>query len=100
MDYQQHTLRKKGQDTIEKSYKGFCHDCGVPEHLNFYREIAQIGKNKLFMKTINMHGTRYHVTSSRKPNDNPMEGVIREIKKGWYRIIPKNTVPNRLWDYG
>ena len=87
-------------DTIGKSYKYFCHDYGVPEHRNFDGSIAQVGKNTLFMKTINKYGTGYHDSSPRIPNENLLEGAISEIKKRWYRIMLKNKVTKILWDYG
>ena len=52
------------------------------------------------MKIINKYGTRYHVSSPRRQNDNPPEGAIREIKKIWYRIILKNKVHKILYYYG
>ena len=58
-------------DTIGKSYKYFCHDYGVTEQLTFNGETVQIGKNTLFMKTINKYGTRHHVSSPRIRNENP-----------------------------
>ena len=87
-------------DTIGQSYKDFCHDYCVPNHLTFYGAIAQICKNTQFMKTMNKYGTRYHVSSPRRPNDNPTERVIRKMKKVWHIILLKNKVPSRLWDYG
>ena len=54
--------------TTGQSYKYFCHDYDVSEHLNFDGTIAQVGKNALSMKTINKYGTRYHVSSPRRPN--------------------------------
>ena len=29
-----------------------------------------------------------------------MEGVIREIRRRWYRLILSRNIPKRLWDYG
>ena len=29
-----------------------------------------------------------------------MEGVIRELRWKWYRIMMRNRVPKKLWDYG
>ena len=52
------------------------------------------------MKTVNNYGNRYHVSSPIRPNYNPMEGAIREIKERWYRIMLKNKVQKILWDYG
>ena len=90
-------MRAGSRDTIGKSYKYFCHDYGVPKHLNFDGSIAQVGKNTLFIKTINNYGTRYHVSSTRRPNKNPTEGEIREIKKIWYRVMIKTRHQK---DYG
>ena len=52
------------------------------------------------MKKINKYGTRYNVSSSRRQNENPTEKAIRGIKNRCYRIMLKNKVPKRLWDYG
>ena len=87
-------------DSIEQSYRDFCHDFGVPEHLTFDGYSAQVGKNTQFMKLLRKYNTKYHISSPRRPNENPAEGSIREIKKRWYRIMLKNNVPERLWDFG
>jgi hypothetical protein len=39
------------------------------------------------------------VLAPRRPNENPAEGAIRDIKKRWYQIMTKKNVPRRLWDY-
>ena len=74
-------MRAGSGDKIEKTYKDFCHEYGVPEHLTFDAATAQIGNTTMFMKTISMYGTRYHVSSPRRPNQNPTEGAIRGKKK-------------------
>ena len=33
-------------------------------------------------------------------NQNPVEGVIREIRRKWYRTMVRKRVPRQLWDYG
>ena len=33
-------------------------------------------------------------------NENPAEGVIREIRKKWYRTMVRKRCPRELWDYG
>ena len=52
------------------------------------------------MKTIKTYGMRDHVSIPIRPNENPTEGVIHEIKNRWYRIMLNKKVLNRLWDYG
>ena len=29
-----------------------------------------------------------------------MEGVIREIRRRWFRLMLSRNIPKRLWDYG
>ena len=41
----------------------------------------------------------YHVSSPRRPNENPAEGSIREIRRRWYMTMMRKKVPKRLWDY-
>ena len=86
--------------SIGFSLKDFISDFGAPEHLTFDGASAQVGRNTLFMQTLRQHSIKYHVSSPRRPNENPAEGSIREIKKRWYRIMMKKKVPPRLWDYG
>ena len=59
-----------------------------------------MGANTLFQSLIRMHGIKYHISEPRQPNQNPSESAIREIKKRWYRIMMKRSVPKRFWDYG
>ena len=93
-------MKEATGDSIGQALKDFSHDYGVPEHLTFDGASAQVGKDTLFMKTIRKYDIRYHVSGPRRPNENPAESTIREIKKRWYRIMMKQGVPQRLWDYG
>ena len=52
------------------------------------------------MKTIKEYEIDYHVSAPRRPNENPSEGQIRELKRRWYRIMTKRDIPDRLWDFG
>ena len=78
----------------------FSHDFGVLEHLTFDGALAQTGKRTSFMKHIRKLDIQHHVSGPRRPNKNPAEATIREIKKRWYRIMTKKQVPKRLWDFG
>ena len=57
-------------------------------------------KGTEFMMQIRQHGIDYHISETQRHNENPAEGVIREIRKKWYRILVRKHVPKRLWDYG
>ena len=68
-------------DSLGYLYRYFSHDSGIPEHLTFDCYSAQVGRNTLFMKTVRKYDTHYHISSPRRPNENPVEGSIREINK-------------------
>ena len=52
------------------------------------------------MRSINDYGNTYHVSALRRPNKNPSEADIREVKHRWYMIMHKKKVPPRLCYYG
>ena len=87
-------------ESLRYLYRDFSHDFEIPEHLMFDGYSAQVGRNMVFMKTVRKYDTQYHISSPRRPNENPAEGYISKLNKRWYRIILKNKVPERLWDYG
>lgn len=78
----------------------FCQEFGVPERLTFDGSKEQNGKGTEFMKQIRQHGIDYHVSEADLHNQNPVEGVIRELRRKWYRIMIRKRVPEALWDYG
>jgi hypothetical protein len=78
----------------------FIHDYGRPERLTFDSSREQCGKKTEFMKSVRKYSIKYHVTEPKQPNHNFAEGVIREVRKKWYRIMVRKKVPQRLWDYG
>ena len=78
----------------------FIGDFGVPQHLTFDGASVQTGPKTRFMDANRRYEIKYHVSGPRKPNENPAEQSMHEIKKRWYRTMLKNKVPPRLWDYG
>ena len=70
----------KGNE-VGQTLSHFIHDYGAPEHVTFNGAQVQVGKKTLFQKTLNKHHIDYHVPSPRRPNENPAEGSIREIKR-------------------
>ena len=57
-------------------------------------------EDKIFQEMICKHDIKPHVSAPRRPNENPAEAGIRELKRRWYRLQSKLNVPDRLWDYG
>ena len=78
----------------------FCQEFGVPEKLIFDGSKEQTKKGTEFIKQIRSHNIDYHVCEPGSPNQNPAEGVIREKRRKWYRVMVRNRVPQEFWDYG
>ena len=78
----------------------FCQEFGVPERLTFDGSKEQTGKGTEFMRQIRVHDIDYHICEPGMHNQNPVEGVIREIRRKWYRTMVRKRVPEALWDYG
>ena len=52
------------------------------------------------MKQIKKHSIKYHTIASEYRDQNAVEGVIREVRRRWFRLKILTNIPNRLWDYG
>ena len=52
------------------------------------------------MKTVKHYNIDHHILEPDLHNQNPAEGVIRKIRKKWYRTMVRRRVPKQLWDYG
>ena len=52
------------------------------------------------MKEVRKHDNKYHISEPDMHNQNPVEGVIREVRRKWFRTMVRRRVPRPLWDYG
>jgi hypothetical protein len=80
--------------------KLFCQEFGVPEKLTFDGSKEQTKPNTTFMKQIRQHDIDYHISEADLHNQNPCEGVIRELRRKWFRIMIRKRIPKEFWDYG
>ena len=80
--------------------KEFITDYGVPDKIIMDGAGEQTGKRSTFMEQVRKHHIDYHVTEPERYNQSRVEGVIHEIRKKWFRVMTKNYIPKRLWDYG
>ena len=78
------------------SLSKFVSDYGAPEDLTFDGAAVQVGRNTHFQNTIRKNDIKSHVSAPHRPNENPAEGNIREIKKRWYRIQANTNAPERV----
>ena len=88
--------KKKAGDALRL----FCQEFGIPEDLTFDGSKEQNMKGTSFMHQVRTHNINYHVSEPGHHNQNPVEGVIRELRSKWYRIIIQKRVPEKMWDYG
>ena len=77
----------------------FITDYGVPLKMTFDGSKEQTLTGTEFMKKIRKYDTNYHISEPDRPNKNPAEGVIRELRRKWFRMMVQNRVLRRLWDY-
>ena len=84
---------------IGPTLAAFTADFGVPSHLTMDGAQVQVGRHTEFQAFIRRHGIDFHVSHPRRPNENPAEGGIREIKRRFYRLMHKYSIPPRLWDF-
>ena len=80
--------------------KEFITEFGVPDKVVMDGAAEQTGRKTTFMQQVRKHHIDFHLTKPERYNQSQVEGVIREIRKKWFRVMMKRSVPKRLWDYG
>ena len=92
---------QKSRTTVDTtdSLKLFTRVWGVPTKLIVDGGQEMIGHNTPFVQHLKYHNIELHVSESKSPQQNPAEGIIREIRKKWNRLKTRKNVHERLWDY-
>ena len=93
-------MKKADNENVGGSLMEFIKDYGAPDHLTFDGAAVQVGSKTTFQEILRKSMIQYHVSGPRRPNENPAEGAIRDLKMRWYRVQAKRNIPDRLWDYG
>ena len=78
----------------------FIRDYGAPDTLVYDGAQEQVGPKTEFQAKVRKYGIKGHTTEKERSNQNPVEGVIRELRKRWYREMFRTYCPRRLWSYG
>ena len=60
----------------------------------------QVGQNSAIMKKVQRQGIDLQVIRPELHNQNPTEGIIREILRKWFRVMFRKKEPKEFWDYG
>ena len=93
-------MSRVNNETVGQSLNDFIFEYGAPSHLTYDGAAVQVGSRTTFQDAIRKANISYHVSGPRRPNENPAEGAIRDIKLRWYRLQAKKNVPERLWNFG
>ena len=56
----------------------------------------QVGQNSEFMKEVQKQGIDFQVIETEQHNQNPAEGIIRDIRRKWFRILFRKKVPKEF----
>ena len=91
-------MDKKGKSS--DALKELCRYFGVPEHLTFDESREQMYKGTTFIKTVRHYNNDYQISDPDLHNQNPAEGIIRELRKKWFRTMIRTKCPKQLWYYG
>jgi hypothetical protein len=80
--------------------ESFIMDFRVPEDLTIDGSKKQNSKGTVFMKNCRRIKIRVTRTEPERSDQNPAEGVIREVRQRWFPTMIRKRVPRKLWDYG
>ena len=72
--------------------KEFITDYSVPDKIIMDGAGEQTGKRSTFMEQVQKHHIDYHVMEPERYNQSRVEGVIREIRKKWFRVMTRKYV--------
>jgi hypothetical protein len=78
----------------------FVQDHGAPDTLISDGAKEQVGRNSKFQAKLRKCGVKHKTSEKERPNQNPSEGAIREVRKRWHRLVFGTNCPRKLWNHG
>ena len=91
-------MDKTNNESIGHSIGEFISEFGVTEHLTFDGAAVQVVSKTILQNHVRKHEILTQRSALRRPNENPYEGSIWEVKRKWYQMQTKNNITDRLWD--
>ena len=82
---------------VGPSLARFISEYGIPDKLTMDGAAVQVGRDTTIMETVRRANIDHHISGPYRPEENPAEGGIRELKRRFYRLINKYNIPMRLW---
>ena len=89
----------KKADAVQ-ALKTFVTEPGVPEYLTVDGSTEQKIPGTEFMKCFRRNDILLTRTNPEIPNESPLEGLIREVRRKWFQNMIRKRLPRKLWDYG
>ena len=75
-------------------------ELGVPEELAVDGSKEDTSPGTEFMKCCRRNDIPLTRTKPERPNHNPAERVIREVRRQCFQTMIRKRVPRKIWDYG
>ena len=76
-------IPKANDEHIGGSFGDLIHEYGIPDKLTFDGAMVQKERKTTFMELTRKHIVNYHISQPYRPNENPAEASIRELKKNY-----------------
>ena len=93
-DYFAVTYPTESKALAGDALKEFITDYGVPDKIAMDGAGEQTDKRSTFMEQVQKHHINYHVTELEQYNQLLVEGVIREIRKKYLRVMTRKMYQN------
>ena len=74
-------MEKLNNEKIGHIIGAFISEFGLPEHLPFDGSDVKVGRKTIFQNHDRKHEIRTQRSALRRPNENPHEGSIWEVKR-------------------
>ena len=97
--YVNYNISRTNDAQIGPTLPRFISEYGIPQHLTMDGAVVQKGRKTIFMETIRRANINWHISGPYRPEENPVEGGIRELKRRFYRLVIKFGISMRLWDF-
>ena len=87
-------LKSKAGDAIRM----FINSVAVPGNLTVDGSKEKNGKNTELKKQVRKHNIQLHAIYPERHNQNPVESVVRELRRKWFQVMVRKIVPKKFLD--
>ena len=71
-------------------------DYGELDVMQYDGAPEQVGPHTKFQANMRKYNIKVHTTETKRSNQNPVKGVILELRKKWYREMFRTYIPRGL----